>query len=184
MQIKDILLRNLVCRWKRLSVVSNGAKLGGGIRGIGNRVNSCKKGFKHWYKIRSLRQLTSHGEATFLNLHKSHTRIDGWYPQREQKKSYRWSLRASKWRYAFLNTLSHTAIFSVLRSTAAVLPIAVFSWKKEGQTRTINHEIVETSLYLSLFNGHFTFPLKKTLPVNFLIIDYPIPSEQALINSW
>lgn len=94
-------------------------------------------------------------------LHKSHTRIDGWYPQREQKKSYPWSVRASKWRYAFLNTLSHTSIFSVLRITVAVLPTAVFSWKKDGQTRTVNHEIVETSLNYRHSMDILLSPFKK-----------------------
>ena len=59
--------------------------------------------------------------------------------------------------------------FSVLRSTAAVLPIAVFSWKKDGQTRTINHEIVETSLNYRYSMDILLSPLKKTLPaINYL----------------
>ena len=37
LQIKDILLSTLLCTWKKVSVVSNGAKLGGGIRGIGRK---------------------------------------------------------------------------------------------------------------------------------------------------
>ena len=51
--------------------------------------------------------------------------------------------------------------FQRVAKHSAVLPIAVFSWKKDGQTRTINHEIVETSLNYRYSMDILLSPLKK-----------------------